>query len=68
MEKVMSKAIQTIRSINKRLKACSVPSDGISTDTDERILSLARIALTDDNYQLIFQKFGDRWHGSLERK
>ena len=64
-------AFDIYRYIEKRMKACSVPKDAISCDCDERILSMAKRALTTNisgkrTEELVFMKAGNRWFGSLE--
>lgn len=69
----MNTAFETYRYIQRRMKACGVPKGAVSTDTDERILSLAQRALKphwptgNRTEELVFNQVGDRWHGSLIR-
>jgi len=64
-------SFEVYRYIQRRMSACSVPHDAVSTDTDERILSMAQRALKPHwvtgkrTEELVFNKIGNRWHGSL---
>jgi len=67
----MNNAFQIYRYIAGRMKACAVPSDAISCDADERILSIATRALKTHwitqkrTEEMYFIKIGDRWVSEL---
>jgi len=67
----MSDAFAVYRYIQKRMKACGVPRNAVSCDADERILKMAQRALElhwvsgERTEELIFNKVGNRWVGSL---
>ena len=63
----MSDALQIISYIHKRMKHYKVPATDLSTDVPERLLSMGSLALR-ENMDLVFNKFGNRWHSSVERK
>lgn len=69
----MNDIFQILKFIQRRMKACKVPHDAISCETDERVIQTARRALElhwitkKRTEELYFVQAGNVWIGDLRR-